>query len=69
MGTKAPERLEAEPGAPFDSVYRSKAHPGRKHLIGKACRVLSYGATMHAAMVEFEDGARIVCSRRSFKRK
>jgi hypothetical protein len=59
----------AENTEPFDRVYRSKAHPGRKHLVGKRCRILGRGSSWHAVLLEFEDGQRVIASARSVKRK
>jgi hypothetical protein len=53
---------------PFDRVYRWKNNPKRKHLVGKPCRVLAHGTTMHSVLVEFEDGERVVTARRAVQR-
>lgn len=55
--------------APFDRVYRWKNNEKRKHLFGKACRILAYGSSMHSVLIEFEDGERVITSRRAVSRK
>lgn len=55
--------------APFDRVYRWKNNPKRAHLFGRACRILAHGSSMHSVLVEFENGERVITSRRAVGRK
>lgn len=44
----------------FDCVYQFDKNPKRDHLNGHFCRVVATGSGMHSALIEFEDGQRIV---------
>lgn len=61
----AATKHEADAGAPFDCVYLWPKHPAREHLNGRACRILAFGASKHALLVEFETGERIVAPTRA----
>jgi hypothetical protein len=54
---------------PFDRIYYWKNNPKRLRLNGKACRILERGSSMNAILVEFEDGERVITSRRAVRRK
>lgn len=53
----------------FDRVYFWKNNPRRLALNGKRCRVIATGTTMHSALVEFEDGTRVITSARAIRRR
>lgn len=54
---------------PFDRVYYWKNNPKRLRLNGKACRLLARGTSMHSVLIEFEDGERVITSRRAIRKK
>jgi hypothetical protein len=51
-------------GFPYVWFWRARPQPSRK---GERCRVLVRG-TMNSALVEFEDGYRVVTSRNGLRR-
>ncbi len=65
MATKPADKPQT-----FDRTYRWKNNPKRAHLVGKHCRVIAHGSSMHSVLLEFEDGERVITSRRAtVKRK
>lgn len=46
----------------YDRIFRS---PRRTELYRKRCRIVEVGSTKHAVLLEFEDGVRIIASRRA----
>ena len=64
MKTKPPDVDDA----PFDRVYRWKNNAKRRELHGKRCRILHKGSALRAALVEFEDGERVITSIRALKK-
>lgn len=54
---------------PFDRVYRWKNNPTRARLVGRPCRILEYGSSMHSVLVEFEDGERVITSARAVAKR
>lgn len=64
--SEPPKALIGE--GPFDRVYKWKNNAKRKHLFGKPCRILAHGTTRHSVLLEFEDGERVVASRRAAQR-
>jgi hypothetical protein len=52
----------------FDCTY-GWGSVARSPYRGKRCRVVELGSSHHAALVEFEDGHRLVCSVRALRRK
>lgn len=53
----------------YDRTYRWKKNPERMHLVGKHCRVIAHGTSMHSVLLEFEDGERVITSRRATVRR
>jgi hypothetical protein len=49
----------------YDRTYRWKNNSKRAHLVGRHCRVIAHGTTMHSVLLEFEDGERVITSRRA----
>jgi hypothetical protein len=64
--SEPPKTLIGE--GPFDRVYKWKNNAKRKHLFNKRCRILAHGTTRHSVLLEFEDGERVVTSRRAAQR-
>jgi hypothetical protein len=58
----------AEQSLEYDREFRWKNNPVRARLHKKRCRVVATGSTGHSVLLEFEDGTRIVTSRRATKR-
>jgi hypothetical protein len=54
--------------APFDRIYRWKNNPARARLNGRRCRILAVGKSKLSALVEFEDGERVVTSIRALRK-
>lgn len=43
-------------------------NPRRAELKGKPCTIVAHGSRMYSVLVEFEDGQRVVTSRRALKK-
>ncbi len=52
----------------FDRVYGWKNNERRADLFGKRCRIVEVGSSMNSVLVEFEDGTRLVTSRRAIRK-
>jgi len=52
---------------PFNKVFGWKNNPKRAKLFGKRCRIIEVGSTMRSVLVEFEDGQRVITSRRALR--
>lgn len=53
----------------YNCIYGWGNNPIRRDLKGKPCRIVAHGSTMNSVLVEFEDGSRIVTSRRAVRCK
>jgi hypothetical protein len=51
----------------FDQIYFWKNNDRRRELKGKRCRVIAVGSTKHSVLLEFEDGTRVITSRRAIR--
>ena len=60
--------MAARTKARFDRVYRSKSNPKMLHLHDRRCRIIEYGSTRHAVLVEFDSGEREITSRQAVRR-
>lgn len=52
----------------YDRLYRWRNSPARSHLYRRRCKVVATGSTKHSVLLEFEDGERVICSRRATMR-
>lgn len=62
------EQVAINEDAPFDRVYRWRNNSTRLHFYGCRCRILAKGSSMRSALIEFENGERIVTSMRAVKK-
>lgn len=53
----------------YDRIFRWKNNAKRAHLFGRHCRILAHGSSMHSVLLEFEDGERVITSRRAVGRR
>lgn len=52
----------------YDRVFVWGNNAEREKLVGRRCRVVAHGSSMQSVLVEFEDGTRVVTSRRATRR-
>lgn len=60
--------IQVEHDAPFDRVFRWKNNQARIRLYGRRCRILATGSSMMSALIEFEDGERVITSIRALRK-
>lgn len=53
----------------FDRVFAWRNNERRAELYGRRCRIVARGSTMHSVLVEFENGERVVTSRRAIRKR
>lgn len=52
----------------YDRIFRWRNNPARDRLYRRRCKVIATGSTMHSVLLEFENGERVVTSRRATMR-
>lgn len=59
--------METKADPSFNKVFGWKNNPVRAKLFGKRCRIVHAGSTMRSVLIEFEDGERVITSRRALR--
>jgi hypothetical protein len=59
--------METKTDPSFDRVFAWKNNPRRAKLFGRRCRIIEVGSTMRSVLIEFEDGERVITSRRALR--
>ncbi len=54
--------------APFDRVYHWRNNATRLYLHGRRCRILAKGTSRRSALIEFENGERVITSVRAVRK-